>query len=483
MSSVLIFAMDGLQPSQVTFELMPNLTAFASTGVFFENHHPVYPSVTRVNAASIMTGCYPGTHGLVGNTLVIREYDPRLAFSALVPELTKVIQKTGRLLLRPTLAEILAAHHKKFVSVGTGSSGNSFVHNPHLSSDSGQTIHPEFTIPANLASLVTSKFGDWLERTQPDHTRNEYAVRVLTEYALDDQELAIYWCDEPDLTQHAAGVNSEQGKEALAIADRTFGKVIEWLDKHGQLNETDVMVVSDHGYSTSQGVIDVHSLVNGAGFAPVDGPGGVITAENGGSVFFWVNDSLTPAVDRLAEWLTRQPWCAAITVPDMHGGIEGALPARIVGLQGERAPDLTMSFTWNSDPNEGGVPGHFYSTGKGKGLGDHGSLSKHEMRNTLIASGPSFKDGVRIHTPTGNVDLAPTTLKILGLPGGDSMEGRRLEEALVDGPEPDSIPVTTNVHEAERKIDDGGYRQQITVSQVRETTYVDQGLGDRFVTA
>lgn len=482
MSSVLIFAMDGLQPSQVTAELMPNLTAFASDGVFFENHHPVYPSVTRVNAASIMTGCYPGRHGLVGNTLVVREYDRKRAFSALVPELTKVIEKTGRLLLRPTLSEILADHNKKFASVGTGSSGNSFVHNPNLGATSGQTVHQEFTIPANLASLVTSKFGHWLEQTEPDRARNEYAVRVLTEYVLDDQELAVYWCDEPDHTQHAAGVNSEQGKEALEVADSTFGTVVEWLDKKGQLGETDIMVVSDHGYSTSQGMIDVESLIRHAGFAPVDGPGGVITAVNGGSVFFWVNDRLTPAVDRLAEWLMAQPWCGAITVPDAHGGVEGTLPARLVGLEGERAPDLTMSFTWNSDLNEAGVPGHFYSAGKGKGKGDHGSMSKHEMRNTLIASGPSFKSGVRANIPTGNVDLAPTTLRILGLPGGDSMDGRVLEEALADGPDPGSVNSTTEVYEAEREIDNGGYRQQITISKVGKTTYVDQGTGDRFVT-
>ena len=69
---VIIFAMDGLQPSQVTPELMPNLSAFASQGVFFDNHHPAYPSVTRINASTLMTGCYPGTHGLVANVLMIR---------------------------------------------------------------------------------------------------------------------------------------------------------------------------------------------------------------------------------------------------------------------------------------------------------------------------------------------------------------------------------------------------------------------------
>ena len=213
MASVLIFAIDGLQPSQVTEELMPNLAAFASDGVFFDNHHPVYPSVTRVNAASIMTGCYPGRHGLVGNTLVIREYDRNRAFSALVDELATVVEKTGRLLF-PSYArgDSSPGHDKRFVTVGTGSSGNTFVHNPKPQAGHGRSIHPEFTIPEDLGASIVERFGEWGERTDPDYGRNEYASRILTEYVLDDCDLAVYWCDEPDHAQHAAGVNSELGK-------------------------------------------------------------------------------------------------------------------------------------------------------------------------------------------------------------------------------------------------------------------------------
>ena len=476
MPAVLIFAIDGLQPSQVTDELMPNLAAFASGGVFFDNHHPVYPSVTRVNAASIMTGCYPGRHGLVGNTLVIREYDRTRAFSALVDELSVVVEKTGRLLFRPTLAEIISGHGKKFVTVGTGSSGNTFVHNPKPNAGHGRSIHPEFTIPADLGASIVERFGEWGERTDPDYGRNEYATRVLTEYAMDDCDLAIYWCDEPDHAQHAAGVNSDLGKQALAVADNAFGKVIEHLDENGLRNETDIMIVSDHGYSTSRGLIGIESLVKR------ECPVSVVVGTNGASVLFWVPDRNTGAVDQLAEWLMRQPWCGAITVPRAHGGIEGALPARLVGQEGERSPDLTMSFTWDSESNEVGVPGLAHTAGQPVGQGDHGSLSKHEMRNTLIAGGPSFKSGIHMDSPTGNVDLAPTALRILGLPGGESMDGRVLEEALDGGPDPDSVESNTETFSAERELGHARYRQEITTTSVGKTTYVDQGSAERVIT-
>lgn len=479
MSQILIFAIDGLQPSQVTDDLMPNLAAFASGGVFFENHHPVYPSVTRVNAASIMTGCYPGRHGMVGNTLVIPEYDQTLAFSALEPELTSVVETIGRLLLRPTLADILSAHGMKFASVGAGSSGNAFIHNPRPGAPNAQTIHPQFTLPDSLSSSITERFGVWPERTQPAHERNQYGARVLTEYVLDDHDLAVYWCNEPDLTQHATGVNSPQGREALAIADDTFGKAVHWLQTNRRLDETDVMVVSDHGYSTSRGVIDIPSLIMNS---PIDTPSQIIPGLNAGSVLFWVHPKSAATTDQLAQWLMAQPWCGAVTASDPCAGIEGALPARIVGLDGERAPDLTMSFTWTSDANEAGVPGLAYTAGMAPGLGDHGSLSAHEMRNTLIARGPSFKSGVRVDTPTGNVDLAPTALKILGLPGGESMDGRILEEAFAGGPPPNSVAWTQDDHRASRQTANGLYHQTITVSRVGKTTYIDQGIGERLAT-
>jgi predicted AlkP superfamily pyrophosphatase or phosphodiesterase len=66
MVSVLIVAFDGLQPAQVIPEMMPNLSSLAAQGVTFTNHHPVYPSVTRVNVSSLVTGRNPGGHGQIG---------------------------------------------------------------------------------------------------------------------------------------------------------------------------------------------------------------------------------------------------------------------------------------------------------------------------------------------------------------------------------------------------------------------------------
>ena len=104
----------------------------------------------------------------------------------------------------------------------------------------------------------------------------------------------------------------------------------------------------------------------------------------------------------------------------------------------------------------------------------HGSMSAHEMRCVLLARGPSFRDGLETETPSGNVDLAPTVLRALGI-APPAMDGRVLKEAFRGGADPAELGPAVQVHEARRALADGVYRQSITVSTVEGTRYVDSG--------
>ena len=72
----LVIVVDGLRPDYVTPEVMPRLYRLGQRGVVFRAHHAVFPTVTRVNASSFVTGTYPETHGLLGNTIYIPSVDP-----------------------------------------------------------------------------------------------------------------------------------------------------------------------------------------------------------------------------------------------------------------------------------------------------------------------------------------------------------------------------------------------------------------------
>ena len=107
-NNVILLGSGGLQPSQITQLQMPNLYRMLENGTFFTNHHSVFPTVTRVNTVSMLTGCYPGHHGLVGNTMVIKDYDESLVIPALKPQIESVNKKIKSILLVPNIVDILS---------------------------------------------------------------------------------------------------------------------------------------------------------------------------------------------------------------------------------------------------------------------------------------------------------------------------------------------------------------------------------------
>ena len=528
MTRILIVAFDGLQPSQVRADLAPNLAAFAEGGVTFARNHPVFPTVTRINVASLVTGRHPGAHGLAGNTVVMRDYDPHNILEAMEPQLSRVAAQTGDVLLTPTLADILHAHGQEFIAVGVGTSGNAYVQNPRAETLGGATIHPEFCMPRDLHDEIVERFGPWPAKETPQEpstvSQMEHGAKVLTEYVLAERSpaVALIWFSEPDSSNHKAGVGSALSNSALAAADEQFGRIIAWLERNGNLDETDVIVVSDHGYATIDQIVDVEAELQAAGFpsgAPRHSPGdprhspgdprhsrgeprhsrgrgnpetnkpvSVLVAPNGGATLFYAHPVIPadapviPAdagtqqkISSLAAWLAQQPWCGALLASERVGPVPGTLPASIANIEGpqsaDRSPDLTMSFAWNSTPNDAGFPGQTASWGGPVGVGTHGGMSRHELHNTLIARGPRFQRSTVIDTPTGNIDITPTILHLLGLPGGENMDGRVLHEALANGDAPADIEPRTVTHTAEL----GDYRQQVTVTTVGKSAYLEHG--------
>ncbi len=471
MTSIVIVVFDGLQTAQVTSELMPNLSRLASEGVTGTNHHAVFPTVTRANVASIVTGHQPGTHGLTANSLVIPEYDPHCAIGALEPVLTEV-SATTPVLLQPTIGDILHGHGMEYIAIGAGTTGNAYLQNPNAETGAGATIHPAFTLPRPLHGELATRFGPWPDQRGPAAPKMARIADIFIEYILGERQpaVALLWFSEPDTSQHAHGVGSPEAVAAIREADRQFGRILEWLDTRGVAGETNILVLSDHGYSTISEVIDIEARLRDAGFPTGDAPGGVTVAKNGGSALFYTSDDTARS---LAEWLFTQPWCGSLLASGSADQIPGTLPAGLVGLEGPRAPTLTMSFRWESTANGAGFAGHAFSTSLAPGQGQHGSMSPHETRNVLFASGPAFRESATVATPTGNVDIAPTVLHLLGLHGADAMHGRILEETLRHGPE--TVPWHTTTHKAETHTPAGAFRQEISISRVNTTLYVNHG--------
>jgi arylsulfatase A-like enzyme len=471
---VLIAAFDGLQPSQVSPDLTPTIFGLVQDGVVFTRHHAVFPTVTRANAASMVTGRHSGGHGLAANTVVVPEFPPGQVIDALEPTLARLAAASGgRVLLAPTLGDILATHGRSYAAVVGGTSGNAYVQHPRAATAGGAVVHADFALPALHHEAVQRRFGPWPPKVVPSTGRIRLAADVLLDYVLPevDPDVAMIWFPEPDTSQHATGVGSAVAHEALREADARLGSILAALRRKGAHPE--VLVVSDHGYSTIGSVVDVEAEVRRAGFPPGDRPRGVAVAPNGGAALLYVRDRNPDVVERLTIWLAEQPWTGALVGGSGDPEALGLLPGEAAGITGARAPDIAVSLAWDSGAGANGFTGRSYATGGAPGQGTHGSGSPHELRCVLIAAGPSFRRGVASDLPSGNVDLAPTVLALLGLPIDVPFDGRVLAEAFRRESAAFPAPPRTSLeHVAERPTRGGTFRQRLLLERVGAATYV-----------
>jgi arylsulfatase A-like enzyme len=241
-----------------------------------------------------------------------------------------------------------------------------------------------------------------------------------------------------------------------------------------------VFVVSDHGFSTIARSIDLRKILGDAGFSAKTEcenepkPGDIMLAGNGGSVLFYVIGDDKTLIRRLVEFLQQSDFAGVIFTKEP---MEGTFDLAQVTIQNDHAPDVVMAFRWNDSKNQFGIPGMIDADWqRAPGKGTHATLSRFDMHNTLIAAGPDFHRGQMDDLPTGNVDLAPTILHILGIKPPEQVDGRILSEAMVNTTAQTLKPETKTI-KASKESPPGTWRQSVKVSRVGSTSYLDEGNG------
>jgi arylsulfatase A-like enzyme len=419
---------------------MPGLSALAERGVVFTNHHSVFPTVTRVNASSMVTGMYPERHGLLGNAVFFPQIDPsRFLDTGDRANLVKINDATeGRLLTAPTLGEILQAHGQRLLVVGSGTSGVAFVLNYKVAG--GAILHAEFGLPDALYGQTLAQFGPPPPVAYPNEARNRRAVDSFLKIGIPavDPAITIMWISDPDTTGHRFAPGHPTTVEALKRVDGEVKRVLDGLAALGLLDTYDIWVTSDHGFATHTGAIDIQALLKPFAGTLADGSPRIVTGE--GAIY--VRDHDRPTVARIVELLQNTPGAGAIfTEPDKPGSLkgwaDGTFSFDVARWGHDRAADILYSPDWTDAKNQYGVAG----TSASNGTAGHGSSSPFEIHNTLIAVGPDLRQSASVSAPSGSVDFAPTFLRLLGIPVPSSMQGRILQEGLRTGPGPGAGPV------------------------------------------
>ena len=484
---VVVVVWDGMRPDMVTEKNSPTLFALARSGVVFKRNHAVYPSSTNVNGAVLATGVSPGKNGIVANQEFRPAIDPRKAFDTSdFPALDGSDPQVAAQLLRaPTIAEIVQAAGHWTAVAGSKPVAQFFDRARTRTTKAAKkstVIYRGKILPTEAGDRIKSVLGPFPQRkTIPNESEDDWTTSALTNVLWRDEipKFSLLWLSEPDLTIHETALGAPAALAAIKSSDQNLAKLLAALEAKNALAKTDILVVSDHGFSTVDPAVDVAAQLRAAGLEAVRAfdenqrRGQILVVSLGGSVMFYVVERDPAVIGKLIDVLQRADFAGVILTRERHEGTFTFAQAQLAAPAG---PDVIVACRWSDRPNEFGIAGQMTSdVGRSVGHGSHSTLSPHDMHNTLIASGPDFRRGWENETPSGNIDLAPTILWLLGLKAPRPMEGRVLREALAGQ---QNAPAATDKNFiAQRKIGDRIWRQHLRAVTVDGVTYFLQGNG------
>ena len=486
---VVVVVWDGMRPDFITPQYCPNLYSLATNGVFFKNHRCAYVSSTEVNGTALATGVHPGRSRVIANT----DYRPEISVTGtFATEGLDAIRRGdlltgGHYLGAETLAEIL--QDNGIPTVIAGSKPVVLLHDRSNKKDSevekeSTLLFEGKTIPRSAGDALPKVNDDksWPSNAIPNTAQDNWTTRSLLRvlWKKAPPKYTLLWLSDPDKSQHEVGVGASNALAGIESSDKNLGEVIKGLKERGVYEKTDIMIVSDHGFSTIAKGPDVVEILKRAKFSAFKKnenpePGDVMVVGLGGTVMFYVVEHQEPVIRRLAEFLQQSDFAGVVF---SRLNIKGTFPLETVRYGVTNAgPDVMVSMRWTEEKNEHGFPGMFQSMDGTKGKGSHASLSRFDMHNTLVATGPDFKRGFLSETTSGNIDLAPTVLWLLGVKPPKAMDGRVLREAMAGSTL--ALPkVVTRTIEAKRDIGFFRWRQYLKFTEVDGAMYFDEGNGE-----
>lgn len=324
------------------------------------------------------------------------------------------------------------------------------------------------------------------------------------------------------------GINSTNDRSAIYNADRDLKAILDALKFQGLDGNTDVIVVADHGFSTiGKGIptadgeipnstlpsgflaLDVADWLGRKIFDPMranaevdlasgEHPTGyaligdsaekpeAILVSNGNTEFIYVPEgpNRRAIASKLIAKLATAPYTGGLFVNDAvidgkPGDFAGAVPMSQINMIGSsKVPQPTIILALRSFVAKGCTLGELLcavelsDTSLATGHGNHGSFSRADTRNFMAAIGPDFKTGAQVSSPVGNMDVAPTAAKLLGisLNGPGTLTGRVMEEALKDGK-----PVKVEMRTIASPKTADGLQTVVKTQVVGNTHYLDVG--------
>ena len=199
---VLILSIDGLRPDAISMVPMPNLLSLMQNSAYTLNAQTVYPSVTLISHASMLTGECPSKHGVDWN-----DYLPERGY-AMGTDLLDIAHTAG-------MQTVMYVGKEKLRQITEPSSTDQFVY---------------------------------------INDRDSVIIDRLIEDFPQDFGLLFIHFPTPDGMGHSYGWLSSQYISVLFRADEAIGRLLAELEARNLRSETLIIITADHGgHDTTHG--------------------------------------------------------------------------------------------------------------------------------------------------------------------------------------------------------------------------------------
>jgi arylsulfatase A-like enzyme len=404
---VVFVCCDGLGRNWIDPHITPILHDVAQQGLWCDDHRAVFPSVTRVSAASITTGCHPARHGLHGNRMGLIEDGRIVVRDVGQPDFRSHMRRaTGGTLRVPSLAERVR-DAGGFIAFSNVSPGAAYFLDPeHF----GHVYHRAGSYGPGGAALSPP---DALEVSHDLAGDRAMTERFCSEVLEDKRPaVAVLWLANPDHTLHGVPLGSPAHLEALLEIERCVRQVIQCVQRLRQQGEELLLLIgSDHGQETIGDCIDVGQWLAEQGLSGWLESGDVAVAGQGTAALLYANECAQEALLDVLGTMSCTAWAAEVVVGEAlarHGFAPrgGVVAAVNMARRDTRNPHGVAGQRWVAA--EPGKPTPI-------GSGQHGGWGADETRPFLIANDDGRTVGL-VGRSTCLVDIAPTMIRFLGLP-------------------------------------------------------------------
>ena len=431
---VIVISVDALVFEDLEYaETLPNFGRIIKSGSIIERIKSIYPTLTHPVHASLVTGAPAGKTGVTSN-YIFNPSDPTSAkewYNSITDikcdTLLHAAKRAG--LVTASASWPLTCHGSDVIDHLVPGLLN-YCFEGH--EDDPLSVYRAYGASESVMDIIEDaigKFGYHDKHPEIDALQAYCSAEIIRRYK---PNLLLTHPSYVDNQRHASGIFTDRVRNAVLKTDEWIGWILDAVRDAGIEDDTDVIVLSDHGQINITRVLSPNVFLADRGYIRLDQEGKLISYDAfvksvGASAHVYLRDDASKELYQEIYTLLSDMAKEGIY------GFERVFTAEEVkaeyGLEGKFAFVLeTDGYTSFGEYLTRPVVRNFDITDYRFGRGTHGYLPHKGPKPTFIASGTDFKAGVRI--PEGDIlNHAPTIARVLSIELRDA-QGTAVEEIL-----------------------------------------------------